>query len=142
MAPIDKALERCGRVFALAASLIVISTVPAAAVDEPVVILSHHNLAPQRIEVHVGERIRWRSAGGERLRLVLDAHPNAHEVIVRDGEISAVFVEPGEHWYTGSVVKDGERRFRGVVVVREREGPVGLPPVCGPGSSRVICVEP
>ncbi len=108
----------------------------------PIITISHHNLGPEKIEVHVGELVRWRAAGGHRLRLMLDAHPEAHPVIVRVAEIRAVFLEPGEHWYVGSVVTDSERGFRGVVVVRQPEVAPELPRVCGPGSSRLICIEP
>jgi hypothetical protein len=110
--------------------------------DAPVITISRHNLAPQRIEVHVGERVVWRAAGGERLRLKLDAHSAAHEVIVRTGEVHAVFLEPGEHWYAGAVVQNGHRDFRGVVNVLGGRSERPPWPVCGPGSSHLICVEP
>ena len=67
------------------------------AADQPIVLVGPHALAPQRLDVHVGELIRWRAAGGEDLHLRLDAHPGAHEAVVRSGEIRAVFLLPGVH---------------------------------------------
>jgi hypothetical protein len=115
---------------------------PVLAIDEPMITISGHNLGPERIEVHVGETVRWRAAGGGPVQLRLDAHPSAHPVILREGEVRAVFLQPGEHRYSGSVVRDGQRWFRGVVVVRPSSEPIDGPRICGPSSSQLICIEP
>ena len=51
------------------------------AADRPVIDVSPSGLAPERIEVHVGETIRWRAERGVRMRIEFDPHRNAHEVI-------------------------------------------------------------
>ena len=118
------------------------TALPVEAVDDPVVTVSPSDLAPQRLEVHLGERVRWRASGGQRLRLELDPHHNAHEVVVERGEIQAVFLRSGEHWYQGSLMNDGEKAFRGVVVVREADHPLDAPLICRPESSDRICFMP
>ena len=114
----------------------------ALATDAPVITISREAMGPQQIEVHVGEQVRWRTPTGERLRIEFDAHRDAHEVVVRQGEVQAVFLGEGVHWYTGSVARDGERLFRGVVVVKMPEAPVDRPPTCGPESSYRVCFWP
>jgi hypothetical protein len=116
--------------------------VPAFGDDQPVIMVSPNALVPQHIEVHVGELIRWRAAGGEHLHLQLDAHPHAHEAVVRSGEIRAVFLVPGVHTYEVLVISDGRRALTGTVTVKEAQGAVDLPRTCGPGSSTEICFEP
>jgi plastocyanin len=116
--------------------------VPAFGDDQPVVMVRPNTLVPQHIEVHVGELIRWRAAGGEHLHLQLDAHPNAHEAVVRSGEIRAVFLVPGVHTYEVLIMSDGRRALTGTVTVKEAQGAVDLPRTCGPGSSTEICFEP
>jgi len=115
---------------------------PMEASDDPVVTISPSDLAPHRLEVHLGERVRWRASGGQRLRLELDPHHGAHEVVIKQGEIQAVFLRAGEHWYQGSLMNDGEKAFRGVVVVREAGHPLDVPRMCGPESSDRICFMP
>ena len=110
--------------------------------DAPVITISREAMGPQQIEVHVGEQVRWRTPTGERLRIEFDAHRGAHEVVVRQDEVQAVFLGEGVHWYTGSVVSDGERLFRGVVVVKTAEAPVDPPQTCGPESSYRVCFTP
>jgi hypothetical protein len=80
----------------------------ALATDAPVITISREAMGPQQIEIHVGEQVRWRTPTGERLRIEFDAHRDAHEVVVRQGEVQAVFLGEGVHWYTGSVARDGE----------------------------------
>lgn len=111
------------------------------AADQPIIIVGPDALAPQRIEVHVGELIRWRAPGGEHLHLQLEAHPGAHEAVVRSGEIRAVFLLPGVHTYE-VVITDGRKVLAGTVVVKDAEGAVDLPLRCGSGSFKEICVEP
>ena len=115
---------------------------PTFAADQPVITVSCGGLTPDRIEVHVGEIVRWRAVKGVKTRLELDPHRDAHEVIERLEEIRAVFRRPGEHWYVASIVGDGHRHARGVVVVRESNGPASIPFSCGPASSDRICIEP
>ena len=110
--------------------------------DQPIITVSRDALSPGVIEVHVGEMIRWHAPGGEHLHLHLDAHPQAHEAVVRSGEILAVFLLPGVHTYKVSVITDGRRALTGTVIVREAAKASPRPAVCGPGSSKEICFEP
>ena len=103
---------------------------------------SADRLAPASIEVHVGELIRWRAAAGEHLHLSLDAHPGAHQALVRSGEIRATFLLPGLHTYKVFVMTDGRKTLSGTVIVKEPETAVDLPRVCSPGSFKEICFEP
>ena len=115
---------------------------PTEAVDEPVIQVSAGSVAPARLEVHLGERVRWLGPSGQRVRIELDPHRDAHEIIVREGQIQAVFLTAGEHWYRGTLVDDGRRSFRGVVVVGEARGPVDQLPICSPESSYRVCFAP
>jgi hypothetical protein len=134
------------RIVACLAIMISLSRVagpsPSTAGDEPIITISHDAMAPPRLEVHVGEVVRWRSARGERLRLEFDPHHGAHEVIVRPSEVRVVFLREGEHWYEGRIERAGTRAFRGVVAVRAGKEPVDLVPNCGPESSTRLCVAP
>jgi hypothetical protein len=113
------------------------------AADHQVVVISARGIAPPRLEVRVGERVRWRVAGGQRLRLEFDPHQNEHEIVTRAGEIQAIFLVPGEHWYEGAVGLNGETTmFRGTVVVREATGSRDALPVCSEDSSYRICFAP
>jgi len=116
----------------------------AIAADRPLIDVSGAGLAPERIEVHVGEIVRWKAKGGVRMRLEFDPHRDAHEVIERAEEIRAVFTGPGEHWYVASTVGNGSRQARGVVVVRKAEAdrPGAMFPACAPASSHRICFAP
>ena len=134
-----------GRRWIVQASLVTVLIAGAViAADQPVVEVSRGGLAPARIEVHVGEIIRWRTTDGIRMRIEFDPHRNAHEVIERAGEIRAVFTRSGEHWYVASIVDGGHRHARGVVMVRatESERPERLYPGCAPESSDRICFAP
>lgn len=106
--------------------------------DQPIITVSRESLAPRVIEVHMGELIRWQAAGGEHLHLRLDARPEAHEAVVRAGEIRAVFLVSGVHTYEVVVITDGCRALAGAVIVKEAEAAVDLPRVCGPPSFREI----
>jgi plastocyanin len=110
--------------------------------DLPIVDVSRQGLTPDRIEVHVGELVRWRAVKGVRIRLEFDPHRDAHEVIERSGEIRAIFRQSGKHWYVASIVGDGHRHSRGVVIVREADQPVPSPVECGPESSPRLCFQP
>jgi len=112
------------------------------ATDQPIITMWRDALAPHQIEVHVGELIRWHAPGGEHLHLRLDAHPQAHEAVVRSGEIRAVFVLPGVHTYEVLVITDGRKVLAGTVIVKETEAAVDLPRTCGPGSFKEVCFEP
>lgn len=112
------------------------------AADQPIITVGPDALVPQRIEVHVGELIRWRAPGGEHLHLRLDTHPHAHEAVVRSGEIRAVFLLPGVHTYEVLLITDGRRALAGTVIVKEAEAAVDPPRTCGPGSFKEICFEP
>jgi hypothetical protein len=92
---------------------------PATAIDAPVILVQAERLMPERLEVHLGEVATWRAAGGRSLRLELDPHPSAHEVVVRAGEVRAYFRKPGEHCYTVTILNRPERKLRGTVSVRE-----------------------
>lgn len=118
------------------------SPMSAASDDRPIVTVSRQAVTPARLDVHVGEVIRWRAPAGERLQIELDPHRGAHEVVVRSGEVYAVFRQPGEHWYTGSLVENGRQSFRGVVVVEDTGTSPPLPFTCGPESSARICIAP
>ena len=133
---------RCAATVALALVGFLIIDGPVGAADRPVIVISNQALAPVRLEVHLGEQVRWRAAGGGRLRIELDDHPAAHEVIERTEEIKAVFLKPGEHSYSGTLVENGKRSFRGIVAVTGTPDTDVLPPVCSPESSRRICFEP
>jgi plastocyanin len=115
---------------------------PARAVDEPVIQVSAGRAVPARLEVHVGERVRWRGPSGQRVQIELDPHRDAHEVVVREGEIQAVFLATGEHWYRGALLDGGRQSFRGVVVVGEVRAPVDQLPICSSESSYRVCFAP
>ena len=110
--------------------------------DQPIVTVSRAALAPSVIEVHVGELIRWQAPGGEHLHLRLDAHPGAHEAVVRSGEIRAEFLLPGVHTYTVFVITDGREALAGTVIVKEAEAAVDRPFICGPVSFKEVCFQP
>ena len=110
--------------------------------DRPVVLISKGGAVPPRLEVHVGEVVSWRAVSGGRLRLELDRHPSAHEVVERHGEVRGVFRKPGEHSYSGRLLDDGDTPFRGVVIVGAGREPLTLPPQCAPESSDRICITP
>lgn len=110
--------------------------------DEPIITINGHAPVPPRLEVHVGEVVRWRTTSGERLRLEFDAHRGTHEVIVRQSEIRVVFLREGEHWYKGRIERAGTTSFRGVVAVRAAKEAVDLWPTCAPESSTRLCVAP
>jgi hypothetical protein len=125
-----------------ATSLVVLGPGPGFSDDRPVVTISPDGVSPARLEVHVGEIVSWRSATGGRLRVELDAHPGAHEIIERRGEVRGVFRQVGQHWYAGSVIDNGARSFRGVVVVHRAATPVESPDTCAQESSQRICFDP
>ena len=106
--------------------------------DQPLILVSRESVTPARLEVHIGELVRWRAARGEHLHLDLDRHPEAHEVIRRPGEIRAIFLKPGEHAYT-VVLGPAGTPSRGLVVVRQAKSPWTLPPTCESESSDRIC---
>lgn len=110
--------------------------------DRPVVLISRDGVVPRRLEVHVGEVVSWRAVPGGRLRLELDRHPTAHEVVERRDEVHGVFRKPGEHWYVGRLLDDGDTEFSGVIVVGAEREPFMLPPQCSPESSDRICITP
>lgn len=123
--------------------LMVAWVTPAWAIDDHVVVISERGLAPSRLEVRVGERVRWQVDGGQRLLLEFDPHQNEHEIVTGEGEIQAVFLAPGEHWYEGAIAHNGETTmFRGTIVVREAAGPRDELPVCNGDSSNRICFAP
>ena len=126
----------------LAVTLLGFTVSTAGATDSPVILVQAERLIPERLEVHLGEVVTWRAAGGRSLRLELDPHPSAHEVVVRAGEVRAYFRKLGEHWYTVTIVNGPGKTLRGTVSVRERQS-TGVPfPSCGPESSDRICIEP
>jgi len=108
--------------------------------DRVTVVLSHHNLSPERIEVHVGDLVTWRSERGEQIHLRFDLHPHAHEVTSRFSEVHAFFRTAGEHAYSGRI-KDG-RRFHGLVLVRERDAPPFATPEAQCDASNTLCIVP
>lgn len=110
--------------------------------DQPTVTVSREAVSPARLEVHVGEVVTWRAAGGGRLRIELDKHRDAHEVIERTGQIRGVFRHAGEHWYEARLADNGHRHLRGVVVVRPSTTVPQWPETCDPGSSTRICFAP
>ena len=110
------------------------------AVDEPIFNVSQDSVDPQRLEVHIGEVVRWRAAGGEPLRIAFDPDRDAHEVIVRPAEIHVVFLREGKHWCVGSFEEDSRRSFRGVAGVWAARGSVDLPTECDSQSSRRMCI--
>jgi plastocyanin len=113
------------------------------ATDDHVVLISERGLVPSRLEVRVGERVRWQAAGGPRVRLELDPHQDEHEVVTGQGEIQAVFLTPGEHWYQVAVARNGQTTMsRGTVVVREAAGPREELPVCSGSGSTRVCFAP
>jgi len=130
------------KLLVVAPILTVLGSVSAFSDDRPVVTVTREGVAPARLEVHVGEIVSWRSATGGRLRVELDPHPGAHEVIERGGEVRGVFRQVGEHWYAGTLIDNRRRSFRGVVVVHDAAGPVPLPSSCARESSQRICFDP
>jgi len=108
--------------------------------DRPVVIISGDAATPPRLEVHVGEIVSWRSVRTDLLRIELDDHPRAHEIIERQGEVRGVFRLPGEHSYIARV-GGGPREVRGLIVVRESMQPGSGLPDCAPESSERICFD-
>ncbi len=126
----------------LAIGLLGFTVSAAGAVDAPVILVQAERLVPERLEVHVGEVVTWRAAGGRPLRLELDPHPSGHEVVVRTGEVRAYFRKPGEHWYKVTIGNGSGKALRGTVSVGE--GRIGGEQllICGPESSGRICIEP
>ena len=114
---------------------------PAHADDAPIIYVREGRLEPAALSVHVGEVVRWRSSGGQALRVELDRHPTAHEVAERAGEINAVFRKPGQHSYVVTIVPTGDRLF-GRVSVGEAHGPSDRPLDCAAGSSDRVCFMP
>ena len=110
--------------------------------DQPIITVSRPALVPSVIEVHVGELIRWQAPGGEHLHLRLDAHPGAHEAVVRSGEIRAMFLLPGVHTYKVFVITDGREDLAGTVIVKEAEAAVDRPFICAPVSFKEVCFGP
>lgn len=117
------------------------SVARAGAQDRPLVTISRDSLTPARLEIDVGDVVRWTARGGERLRIELDPHPDGHEVIERAGSIQAIFLKPGEHGYSGTLAGPGGRVMRGVVVVRDARASEA-PATCGPESSQRVCFAP
>src|SRR6266540_2308432 len=95
----SKAMRRTwrGKWIANGALLTALVAGPVVAEDRPVISVSRLGLSPDRIQVHVGEVVRWRAAEGVKIRLEFDPHRDAHEVIQRTGEIRAAFRRTGEH---------------------------------------------
>jgi len=110
--------------------------------DAPVIVVHAGRLTPDRLEVHLGEVVTWRAAGGRHFRLELDPHPSGHEVVRRAGEIRAYFRKPGEHWYTITITNGAGKPLRGTVSVRGGQNKGEPLLTCGPESSGRICIEP
>ena len=108
--------------------------------DRPVVIVSAQGVTPARLEVHVGEIVSWRSADNRRLRIELDDHPSAHEIVEREGQVRGIFRKTGEHSYVARP-GDGLRDSRGLIVVKQSSQPPAGFPECAPESSERICFE-
>ena len=107
--------------------------------DRPVVMVSGDSAIPKTLEVHVGEIVTWRAVRRNQLRIELDDHPQAHETVVRQGEVRAVFRVPGQHSYIARI-GDDPQEARGTIVVRDSQ--TGLEfPECAPESSERICFE-
>lgn len=140
MAPRARWRPGCAVVVLLLAILVLGG--PAAGGDEPLIRVSREGVVPTRLEVHVGEVVRWRAEGRAGVHLDMDRHPQGHEVIQRLGEVRAIFLQPGEHSYTAHLLGDGRRTFRGTVVVREGTAPAEEILRCAPESSPRICFEP
>jgi len=132
----------CLTVLWLAVILLGFTVSAAGAIDAPVILVQAERLIPERLEVHLGEVVTWRSAGGRSLRLELDPHPSGHEVVVRTGEVRAYFRKPGEHWYKVTIANGPEKSLRGTVSVREGQIGKEQPLICGSESSGRICIEP
>ena len=128
--------------FWLAISWLGFTLSAAGAVDAPVILVQAERLVPERLEVHLGEVVTWRAAGGRPLRLELDPHPSGHEVVVRSGEVRAYFRKPGEHWYKVTTVNGPGKTLRGTVSVREGQIREEQQLICGSESSGRICIEP
>ena len=114
----------------------------AGAADAPVIVVDAGRLTPERLQVHVGEVVTWRTRGGRPLRLEMDPHPRGHEVAVRAGEVRAYFRTPGEHTYTVTLKNGPGRPLRGTISVQGREAGEGELLTCGPESSGRICIQP
>lgn len=136
-------LQGPGRDIWWAAIVAVVFTVSGAhAIDAPVIVVQPDKLVPERIEVHLGEVVTWRTSAGGSIRLELDPHPSGHEVVVRAGEVRAYFRKPGEHWYKVTIVNGPGKMLRGTVAVREGQIGEEQPLICGSESSGRICIEP
>jgi hypothetical protein len=126
----------------LAVVLVGLAASAAGAIDAPVILVQPGRLNPERLEVHLGEVVIWRAAGGRQFRLELDPHPSGHEVVVRAGEVRAYFRKAGEHWYTLTITNGAGKPLRGTVSVREGQNRGEQLIICGPESSGRICIEP
>lgn len=94
--------NRCD--FAVIALLAAVLVTPVAyADDQPVVVISAEGVTAARLEVHVGEIVSWRSAENRRLRIELDDHPGAHEIVEREGQVRGIFRKAGEHSYVAGL---------------------------------------
>ena len=109
--------------------------------DRPVIIINRDGPTPIRLDVHIGEIVIWRGVRNERLRIELDDHPRAHEIIERHGEVRGVFRRSGEHSYVARL-GESTREARGVIVVKESLRPGVALPECAPESSERICFGP
>jgi plastocyanin len=126
----------------LAIGLLGFTVSAAGAVDAPVILVQAERLVPERLEVHVGEVVTWRAAGGRPLRLELDPHRSGHEVVLRTGEVRTYFRKPGEHWYKVTIVDRPGKALRGTVSVREGQIREERLLICGPESTGRICIAP
>ena len=118
----------------------VLATSSAYADDRPVVIVSAQGVTPARLVVHAGEIVSWRGPDNRRLRIELDDHLSAHEIVEREGQVRGIFRKTGEHSY---VARPGDRLrgSRGVIVVKQSSQPPLCFPECAPESSERICFE-
>jgi len=126
----------------LAVVLVGLTMSGAGAIDAPMILVQAGRLIPERLEVHLGEVVTWRAAGGRHFRLELDPHPSGHEVVLRAGEVRAYFRKPGNHWYSVTITNGAGKPLRGIVSVREGQDKGEQLLICGPESSGRICIEP
>jgi plastocyanin len=106
---------------------------------EIVIAVTPDDVAPAQVTVSRGDRVRWRAPASALVELDLEDHSGQHIVTTRAGSVAVTFLDTGPHPY---VVRVGAgRRFRGHVAVQA--GSEAVPgPLCAPGSSRSLCIEP